>query len=145
MLKKDGIDVQLKKSEYMPGLVLNAEEDIKIDSVLSNPFFRGFNFLNLSKKFKGIRQNEDLKKAFNPNVIKTGIKADLNEKQYIIFIPEKKFSNDERLFNIENIYGPKDMIEPVFVNLGLKDVKIHKGEQLGVILIQSIISDGMLN
>lgn len=49
------------------------------------------------------------------------------------------------MFNIENIYGPKDMIEPVFVNLGLKDVKIHKGEQLGVILIQSIISDGMLN
>lgn len=142
MLKKHGIDVKLEMSKRLPGLVLIAEEDVKIISALNNPFFKDFNFLNLSKKFKGVRQNEDLKKIFKPKTIKTGIQALLNKNQYVIFIPEKKFSNNERLLNIDNIYGPTDMIEPVFVNLGLKDVQINKGDQLGVIIIQSVNSDG---
>lgn len=138
MFKKQGVIVELTESRNFPGFELIAEENVIIHSLLSNPFFRGFNFLALSKKIKGLKENNDLKKAFEPIIIKTGIKADFKKNQYIIFIPKTNFSDEKRLLNIDNIYGPLDMIEPKFVNFGLKDIKIHKGELLGVIMIQSV-------
>lgn len=138
MFKKQGVIVELTESRAFPGFELIAEEDVIVHSVLSNSFFRGFNFLALSKKLKNLKENNDLKKAFEPIIIKTGIRAELKRNQYIIFIPKTNFSNEKRLLNIDNIYGSLDMIEPKFVNFGLKDIKIHKGELLGIIIVQSV-------
>lgn len=141
MSEKNYIDTKLTKSSKLPGFELIASEDTNILSVLSNPFFKDFNFLGLSKKFKGLRKNNDLKNIFKPITVKTDIQLRLKDNQFVVFIPERKFADENRLFNVNNIYGATDLIEPAFVNFGLNDVKICKGDILGVIIIQSASDD----
>lgn len=73
--------------------------------------------------------------------MKTDIRLELKDSQFVKFIPQKKFASENRLFNVNNIYGSTDLIEPAFVNFGLNDVKICKGDILGVIIIQSASDD----
>lgn len=141
MSEKNITSTKLIKSQKFPGFEIVAVESTNIQSILSNPFFRDFNFLGLSKKFKGLRKNEDLKNIFKPVTVKTDIQLKLKDNQFITFIPEKKYSEDNKLFNVNNLFGPNDSIEPTFVNFGLEDVKIRKGDLLGVIIIQSASDD----
>lgn len=138
MFKKEGKTIKLVKSADFPGYEIISSEEITIESIMSNPFFHGINILALSKKMKGIRNNKDLRHIFEPVKISTNIQADFSDNQFITFVPNKKFSNDFRLFSIQEFYGPLDLIEPSFVNLGLKDIKISKGELLGIVFIQTI-------
>lgn len=138
MFKREGKTIELVKSTNFPGYEITASENVTIESIMSNPFFHGINILALSKKMKGIRNNKDLSHIFEPVKISTDIQADFSDNQFITFIPDNKFSNDFRLFNIQEFYGPMDLIEPSFVNLGVKDIKICKEELLGVVFIQSV-------
>lgn len=138
MFKKGNNIVNLDKAKDYPGFEIKASENINIESVVSNPFFHNFNILGISKKFKNFRNNKDLKDIGKPIRIKTEVRADLKENQFIIFVPNKKFAENQRLFNINSVYGPSDLIEPLFVNFGLKDVKINKGDLVGTILIQKV-------
>lgn len=138
VFKKENEVVELVKSKYLPGFEIISLEDINIKAATSNPFFHGMNILALGKKLKGLRDNTDLKELLKPVSIRTGIKAELEINQFITFVPCKSFSGENRLLNVDNIYGSIESIDPVFINFGLKDVKIFKGDLLGTILIQTV-------
>lgn len=137
MFKKEGKMIKLVKSTDFPGYEISASESVTIKSIMSNPFFHGINILALSKKMKGVRNNKDLSRIMEPIKVTTNIQADLKDNQFVTFIPNKKFADDFRLFSVQNFYGPLELIEPSFVNLGIKDIKICKEQLLGVVFIQS--------
>lgn len=139
MFIKENKNIKLNRSQNFPGYEINATDDTIISSITSNPFFHGINILALSKKMKGFRDNEDLNKILEPVIVKTDIQAKLEKNQFITFIPDKKFTDAMKIFSVRNYFGPSELIQPSFVNFGMKDVKIHKGEEIGIVLIQSVI------
>lgn len=138
MFLRKGQNVKLNRAKSFPGYEVVASEETIIDSITSNPFFHGFNILALSKKMKGFRNNADLNKILTPVVVQTGIQVDLNENQFVTFIPDKKFADDLKLLSVRDYFSSNDLIQPSFINLGMKDVKVRKGENLGIILVQSV-------
>lgn len=138
MFINENKSIQLNKSPNFPGYEITAVEDTTVTSITSNPFFHGINILALSKKMKGFRDNEDLNKVLKPVIVKTDIQANVEENQFVTFIPDNKFANLKKIFSVRNYFGPSELIQPSFVNFGMKDVKIHKGEKLGVVIIQSV-------
>lgn len=138
MFVKENKAIKLNRSQNFPGYEITAVEDTTITSITSNPFFRGINILALSKKMKGFRDNEDLNKVLKPIIVKTDIHANLEENQFVTFIPDNKFAKVMKVFSVRDYFGPSELIQPSFVNFGMKDVKIHKGENIGIILIQSV-------
>lgn len=135
-LRKDQ-NIKLNRSKSFPGYEVVASEETIIDSITSNPFFHGFNILALSKKMKGFRNNADLNKILTPVVVQTDIQANLNENQFVTFIPDKKFADDLKLLSVRDYFSSNGLIQPSFINLGIKDARICTGDILGVIIIQS--------
>lgn len=138
MFVKENKKIELNRSKDFPGYEILAAEDTSIDSISSNPFFHGINILALPKKMKGFRDNKDLDKILKPVAIETDIQAKLEENQFITFIPDRKFTDGMKVFSVRNHFGPSDMLQPMFVNFGLKNIKIHEGENIGIIFIQSV-------
>ena len=65
------------------------------------------------------------------------IQANLNENQFVTFIPDKKFADDLKLLSVRDYFSSNGLIQPSFINLGIKDARICTGDILGVIIIQS--------
>ena len=138
-LNGQGQEITLKRAENMPGFVVTVSEQIVIDSPVNNPFFKGINVLQLPKKLKGFRDNQDLKMLLSPNKVKTNIflKSNVNS-EIVIFEPDSTLVNDKKL-NVENrIFGNNQEIVPLFLNLGLKNVKLNAGTKIGTIYIVAV-------
>ena len=58
-LNEKGQEITLKQSVNLPGYEVVLAEDTIIESAVNNPFFKGINVLQLPKKLKGFRENED--------------------------------------------------------------------------------------
>lgn len=138
-LNGQGQEITLKRAENMPGFVVTVSEQIVIDSPVNNPFFKGINVLQLPKKLKGFRDNQDLKMLLSPNKVKTNIflKSNVNS-EIVIFEPDSTLVNDKKL-NVENrIFGNNQEIVPLFLNLGLKNVKLNAGTKIGTIYVIAV-------
>lgn len=134
-LDETGQEITLKRSTTLPGYEVTLSEDTVIDSAVNNPFFKGINILQLPKKLKGFRDNPDLKTLLEPKSLKTGIQANLADDEVILFVPNKEFINNKRLQNVSSFFGTNTLIEPMFINFGLKKVNLKAGTIVGQILI----------
>lgn len=138
-LNGQGQEITLKRAENMPGFVVTVSEQIVIDSPVNNPFFKGINVLQLPKKLKGFRDNSDLKMLLSPNKIKTNIflKSNVNS-EIVIFEPDSTLVNDKKLYVENRIFGNNQEIVPLFLNLGLKNVKLNVGTKIGTVYVMAV-------
>lgn len=138
-LNEQGKEITLKRAENLPGFLVTVPEQIVIDSPVNNPFFKGINVLQLPKKLKGFRDNPDLKMLLSPNKIKTNIflKSNLNS-EIVIFEPDSTLVNDKKLYVENRIFGNNQEIVPLFLNLGLKNVKLSAGTKIGTIYVIAV-------
>lgn len=136
-------EIELKSAASLPGFEIKLSEDVVIESQINNPFFKGLkgmNILQLPKKMKGFRNNPDLKKFLDPVKVKTGIKAELNEKQFLVFQPNADLLSLYKLQASNQIFGMNEEISPAFVNYGLHNVKLQANMVIGnVIVLNGII------
>lgn len=137
-LNKKEQEITLKQSEQLPGFEVTLAKDTIIDSPVNNPFFKGVNVLQLPKKLKGFRDNPDLKMLLVPQLVETDVKLDLAENQFALFEPNVELTN-KKLHNINYVFGNNMLIEPRFVNLGLKKINLKKGQVVGTIIIHEAI------
>lgn len=138
-LNEQGQEVSLKRSENLPGYEVTLAEDTVIDSAVNNPFFKGINVLQLPKKLKGFRDNSDLKMLLSPKGTRTNIflKSDF-DNEIVIFEPNIILMNDMKLNVVNRIFGNDQEILPLFVNLGLKNIKLKEGFTIGSIYILTV-------
>lgn len=137
-LNEQGQKITLKRSEILPGYEITVANNVTIDSPVNNPFFKGINVLQLSKKLKGFRDNPDLQKLLEPKRVNTDIKLDLADNQFAIFEPDKSLTN-KKLQSINYIFGNNMTVAPTFVNFGLKNIKLNKGDVIGTIIIHEAV------
>lgn len=137
-LNEQGQKITLKRSEILPGYEITVANNVTIDSPVNNPFFKGINFLQLPKKLKGFRDNPDLQKLLEPKRVNTDIKLDLADNQFAIFEPDKSLTN-KKLQSINYIFGNNMTVAPAFVNFGLKNIKLNKGDVIGTIIIHEAV------
>ena len=130
--------VNLSQSTVLPGFEIQAAEETKILSPLSNPFFKGLNILQLPKMMKGLRQNADLQTMLLPVAVPTDVTAELAANQVAVFVPSQQLADEHRLHVSTQYFGSGVEIKPTFINLGLKDVKLASGTVLGTVLIQTV-------
>lgn len=136
-LNEQGQEISLKRAENLPGYEVTLAEDTVIDSAVNNPFFKGINVLQLPKKLKGFRENSDLQRLLEPQALETGIYLELSPEDYSIFIPSNNLLQNKKLILVRNTFGAEDAVLPLFVNFGLKKVKLSAGTVIGVLLIQT--------
>ena len=135
-LNEQGQEVSLKQAENLPGYEVTLAEDTVIDSAVNNPFFKGINILQLPKKLKGFRNNPDLQKLLQPKALNTGIKMRLNENEFVFFSPAENLVLEKRLLSTNQIIGQNESLAPLFINFGLKKIKLDKNTVIGTIIIQ---------
>lgn len=136
-LNEQGQEISLKRAENLPGYEVTLAKDTVIDSVVNNPFFKGINILQLPKKLKGFRENPDLQRLLDPQLLETDIYLDLSPENYSIFVPSNELLQNKKLILVRNTFGPEDALLPLFMNFGLKKVKLSAGMVIGVLLIQA--------
>ena len=135
-LNEQGQEITLKRAENLPGYEVTLAEDTVIDSAVNNPFFKGINVLQLPKKLKGFRDNPELKTLLAPQKLNSGLKIILKEDECAIFEPVKDLSLNKRLILVDRIFGGNQVVQPMFINFGLKNIKMSSGTVIGTILIQ---------
>lgn len=118
----------------LPGYDIKAEKVINIPSVLSNPFFKDFNFLKMTKQLKGIRNNPNLQEALMPFTIDTGIEFDLSKFEFIQLSLAESLSQKHLL--LVQPFQKNGKIKINVINIGLKDVKIEVNTLIATALIQ---------
>ncbi|TPF02752.1 hypothetical protein DIS13_04120 [Weissella paramesenteroides] len=134
-LNEQGQEITLKRAENLPGYEVTLSEDVVIDSAVNNPFFKGINILQLPKKLKGFRDNKDLQSLLEPKMLKTGIQIEIDLKKFLLFEPALYLLTEKRLQVVNRVFGNGQKIEPMFVNFGLKKIKLEKGTIIGHIFI----------
>ena len=137
-LNEQGQEISLKRAENLPGYEVTLAEDTVIDSAVNNPFFKGINVLQLPKKLKGFRDNPDLQKLLEPQQFSTGIKLDLSANEVAIFEPNEELVQNKKLLLVNRLFGCKERIEPLFVNFGLKKVKLQRNMVIGTVVVISV-------
>lgn len=135
---ENGQEISLKRSATLPGYEVTLVEDTVIDSPVNNPFFKGLNVLQLPKKLKGFRDNSDLQTLLEPKTLKTGIKLELDDNQFAIFITDLRMV-DKKLHNVSSIFSNGERVEPKFNNFGLKNITLKKGTIIGTLIISYAI------
>ncbi|ATF41402.1 hypothetical protein [Weissella paramesenteroides] len=135
-LNEQGQEITLKRAENLPGYEVTLSEDVVIDSAVNNPFFKGINILQLPKKLKGFRENSDLKTLFAPQVLNVGLKIILDEDECAIFEPVEELVLNQRLILVNRIFGTNQIVRPMFINFGLRNVKLRSKTVIGTVLIQ---------
>ena len=134
-LNEQGQEITLKRAENLPGYEVTLSEDVIIDSAVNNPFFKGINILQLPKKLKGFRENQDLKMLFQPQRLNSGVQLKSDDNVFGVFEPSPVLAMEKRLFLINHNFGNGQMINPEFVNFGLKKVHIKKSSVIGTLII----------
>ena len=148
----DGLNLPKRSTQAAAGYDFEASADIVIPSVLSNPFFRGLNILSLGK-LKNVREDEDLQGLLKPVLVPTGIKAYMGEGEYLQLVsrssgPIKKrimMPNAVGIVDADYYNNPSNEGEIFFqfINFGVKDVVIKKGERIGQgIFLPYLLADG---
>lgn len=135
-------DIKLKKTKNLPGFEITLTENLSIKSQINNPFFtglRGMNIIQLPKKMKGFRDNPDLQNLLEPVKVRTGIKADLNDSQFLIFQPDLEFLRAHKLWANNQIFGHDEEIVPTILNYGFHDVTLTKDMVIGNIIVLNAI------
>lgn len=140
-LNENGQEITLKRLETLPGYEVTLAEDTVIDSAVNNPFFKGINVLQLPKKLKGFRDNQDLQTLLAPKALHTGVKLELADDEFTLFEPKLDLVTSKRLQNVNRVFGDGQEIVPQFVNFGLKKVKLNAGAIIGYITIQKAVLD----
>lgn len=139
-LTTENEEVKLEPAAGVPGYNIVLREDVLIKSPINNPFFKGLkgvNLLQLPKKMKGFRDNSDLDNFLVPTVINTGIKVELDEKQFIIFRPNDAILKNKKLHSSVQIFTDMVEIAPSIINYGLHNVKLSKETIIGDIIIMN--------
>lgn len=134
-LNEQGQEITLKRAENLPGYEVMLSEDVVIDSAVNNPFFKGINVLQLPKKLKGFRDNPDLQEILKPKAFNTGIKLNLTDKEYAFFEPNVDLSKNKKIVLVNRLFGNNAAIEPLFINFGLKKIKIRRNTVIGTIVV----------
>lgn len=134
-LNEQGQEISLKRAENLPGYEVTLAEDTVIDSAVNNPFFKGINVLQLPKKLKGFRENNDLQTLLEPKKLNANITLIMDDDHVVLFEPDLYLVTEKRLQVVNRIFGNGQKIEPRFINFGLKNVKLKKGTILGNIFI----------
>lgn len=135
-LNEQGQEITLKRAENLPGYEVTLSEDVVIDSAVNNPFFKGINILQLPKKLKGFRDNQDLKELLKPQEIDLKVNVDISDDEIIVFEPNKTLALNQRLILVNRFFGNGEIIKPLFINFGLKKVKLSAATSIGTIFIQ---------
>lgn len=132
---KNGKKMSLNHAQSLPGYEITVTEEIMLPSVLSNSFFKGINVLALPKMLKVGRSNPDLQSILEPVAVQTGIQAGLADNQVLLFVPDSALVREKRLHIAESYFGNGQLVTPLFINLGLKDVRLKAGSVLGTVMI----------
>lgn len=149
------VNLPKRATQQAAGYDFEASEDITLPSVLSNPFFRGLNIFSLGK-LKNVSDNEDLQQLLKPVLVPTGIKAYMQEGEYLqlvsrssgpikkrIMMPNAVGIVDADYYNNDNNEGE---IFFQFINFGIRDVHIKKGERIGQgIFLPYLLADSDAN
>lgn len=135
---KNGEEIVLNKSAILPGYEVTLAEETIIDSFVDNPFFKGINILQISKKLKGFRNNSDLNKLLEPQSLDTGVKVESEETGIIYFEPKETLVTEKKLILVNHVFEERKVISPLFVNFGLKKVKLDAGMVIGTIFNISV-------
>lgn len=149
---EQGINLPARTTTHAAGYDFEAAADIVIPSALSNPFFKGLNVFALGK-LKGIRDNEELQQILKPVLVPTGIKAYMGDSEYLQLVSRSSAPIKKRLMmpnavgivdaDYYNNDGNEGEIFFQFINFGLKDVTIKKGERIGQgIFLPYLLADG---
>lgn len=137
-IQQDNQDIQLPfGTNGLPGYALEAQNTVVVPSILSNPFFKDFNLLKISKQLKGLRSNPDLQNILIPFEILTGITIELDDLEYIQLHLTDTLSK-KHLLLVQPVTDGENLKVQV-LNLGLKDVKIEVGTLIATALIQRAI------
>lgn len=140
-LNEQGQEISLKRAENLPGYEVTLAEDTVIDSAVNNPFFKGINILQLPKKMKGFRNNKELQTLLKPQGLDTRLILNLSDNEVGFFEPNETLVSEKRLVLVNRMFGNHVRVEPLFINLGLKTVKITAGTVIGVIMVQPVVVD----
>ncbi|MFL2044349.1 hypothetical protein [Weissella hellenica] len=139
-LNEQGQEITLKRAKNLPGYEVTLSEDVVIDSVVNNPFFKGINVLQLPKKLKGFRDNPDLQEILKPQEVNTGVQVKLDEGELAFFEPDKDLILTNKLILVNRIFGKNEDIVPMFINYGLQKVRLKANTIVGTIFIQKNFS-----
>lgn len=134
-LNEAGQEITLQRSTTLPGYEVTLAEDTVIDSAVNNPFFKGINILQLPKKLKGFRDNPDLETLLEPKSLNTGIKLKLDDNEFALFEPNPDLIIDNRLLLNSHAFGNNEIVKPMFINFGLKKIKLSIGQVVGKLII----------
>lgn len=134
-LNEQGNKIKLKESVSLPGYEVMLSEDVIIDSVVDNPFFKDINILQLPKKLKGFRNNPDLRTLLEPQRLNTGIKLLTSNKEFVWFEPSVDLTVNKRLNFVNHAFGNEDIVQPLFINMGIKKVHLQQGIVIGTLLV----------
>ncbi len=146
------LNLPKRSTQAAAGYDFEASEDTVIPSAFSNPFFKGLTVLTLGK-LKNVRDNEDLQSMLKPVLVPTGIKAYMNEGEYLQLVsrssgPIKKrimMPNAVGIVDADYYNNPSNEGEIFFqfINFGIKDVVIKKGERIGQgIFLPYLLAEG---
>lgn len=134
-LNEQGKEITLKNSASLPGYEVTLSEDIVIASVVDNPFFKDINILQLPKKLKGFRNNPDLKTLLQPQKLNTGIKMVTSNKEFVWFEPSMELMVNKKLNLVNHVFGNEDIVQPYFINMGIKKIHLQQGMVIGTLLV----------
>ncbi|KAA8442508.1 hypothetical protein FKV75_01035 [Weissella paramesenteroides] len=130
-----GNEVTLKRAANLPGYEIKLSTSVVIESAVNNPFFKGVNILQLPKKIKGFRDNSDLNDLLAPKILETGIFLSIADDECAFFVAERSLVSNRKLMNVKEIFGNKEQINPMFINFGLKNIKLSAGTVIGTVVI----------
>lgn len=137
-LNNDNTEINLKRSDDLPGFEVSISENVIFESPLNNPFFKGFkgiNILQIPKKMKGFRNNPDLNRLLDPIKIDTGIKASLEEGQFVLFQPNIETLRMHKLQGVSQLFTNGQEICPSFINYGMHEASLKNGTVIGSIIV----------
>ena len=148
----DGLNLPKRSTQAAAGYDFEASEDVVIPSALSNHFFKGLSILSLGK-LKGVRDNADLQNMLKPVLIPTGIKAYMDNGEYLQLVSRSSGPIKKRIMmpngvgivdaDYYNNSSNEGEIFFQFINFGINDVKIKKGERIGQgIFLPYLLADG---
>ena len=147
-----GLNLPKRSTTQAAGYDFEASADVTLPSVLSNPFFKGLNILSLGK-LKDIRDDADIQDLLKPVLVPTGIKAYMAEGEYLQLVSRSSSPIKKRIMMpnaigiVDADYYNNDANEGEiffqFINFGIKDVHIKKGERIGQgIFLPYLLADG---
>lgn len=137
-ITKNEETVELEFGRVLAGYTLTNSDKIIIPSVLSNPFFKGISIVNLPKKLKGVRSNENLNDLLKPVVVHTGISIELDTLETIQLVPNEKLIQEQHLLSV-NTSSDGQNIDISFINIGINDVVIEAGQFVATALIMPTV------